>query len=70
MATAEYDWQRLNEFGVLAIVAQLEAPNARQVDLSLITRDFALQLRLDGLDPRQPMVVRWAATRDAYVFEQ
>ena len=70
MATAEYDWQRLNEFGVLAIVAQLEAPNARQVDLSLITPDFALQLHLDGLAPLQPMVVRWAATRDAYVFEQ
>lgn len=71
MATAEYDWQRLNEFGVLAIVAELQAPDVRQLDLDLITSDFAQQLQVDGINPRRPLTARWSEdSRDVYVFEQ
>jgi len=75
MATAEYSSKGLIEFGVLAIVAGLQAPATRQVDLNLITPDFALRLQQDGLNPQGPMVVRLVELRvghvfDAYVFEQ
>jgi len=73
MRRAEYDWKTLVELGAADIVAGLQAPTVRGVDLKLITGAFAEALAADGLDPRSPMTVRWAEPpphRDAYVFEQ
>ena len=73
MVSAVYDWKLLSDLGVAAIVAGLQAPGVRDVDLDKITPEFAERLAADGLGPTRAMTVLWSSpppSQDTYVFQQ
>ena len=73
MRSADYDWWTLAQLGVGNMVSNLVAPAVRNVNLTLITPQFAERLRADGLDSasrlRVRRSVRWPY-EDVYTFEE
>ncbi len=72
MHAPRYDWLTLVQFGVDKVASNLVAPAVRDVNASLITREFADRLRADGLDAARPLRVRRTILPrgDVFVFEQ
>jgi hypothetical protein len=72
--SADYDWLTLQALGVGKVVSNLVAPAVRDVNVTLITPQFADRLRADGVDVTRRLRVRRSIRApynvEVYTFEE